>query len=382
VETIQAGQTVTWDLSLNDPDLVAFTIQAKVYNAASGPPVATLECPQAVDMPLGLPVWGRAPSPLTYAPPTDSLGRVASCVPASGTGITQNTTVSCMFTGGASLPASCSFTQYVKQNGSIVINEPPPPPPQPPFEAQLALITCPQMAPLFAPGAPLPTGLNSQLYCPLALFEPAGQATFTIWNYGPNPALNASLTLSFGPLITQQAWQFSQASTCQPPVQVAYPFNILNIIGGTRYGYNETCSFASIPPNTGVNVTVGIDVPQGTEAPNIQATIAVDPTQNTDPDTADMAISVPVSPPPFQSVTVPASISERITQQGGCNFSNEPGFAILLDTCGVPTAVTTGLVQGFLGAAALITGVGELSIIFNGTENVIFQSIDEVGFIN
>lgn len=379
--TIQAGQTVTWDLSFNNPDLVAFTIQAKVYDAASAPPVATLECRQAVDMPLGLPVWGSIPSPLTYTPPTDSLGRLASCVPASGTGITQNTTVSCMSSGGASFPASCSFTQYVMQNGAIVVNEPPPPPPQPPFEAQLALITCPQMAPLFAPGAPPPTGLNSGLYCPEELFEPAGQATFTIWNYGPNPAINASLTLYFGPLITQQAWQFSQAATCQAPVQAAYPFNILNIIGGTRYGYNETCSFASIAPNTGVNVTVGIDVPQGTEAPNIQATIAVDPTENTDPDTADMAISVPVSPPPFQSVTVPASISNRITQQNGCNFSNEPGFAILLDTCGVPNAVTTGLVQGFLGAATMITGAGELSTIFDGTENVIFQSIEEVGYI-
>lgn len=73
METIQAGQTVTWDLSFNNPDLVAFTIQGKVYDAASGPPVATLECPQAVDMPLGLPVWGSTPSPLTYTPPTDSL---------------------------------------------------------------------------------------------------------------------------------------------------------------------------------------------------------------------------------------------------------------------------------------------------------------------
>jgi hypothetical protein len=59
----------------------------------------------------------------------------------------------------------------------------------------------------------------------------------------------------------------------------------------------------------------------------------------------------------------------------------ENDLKLTLDACGVPTAVTTGLAQGFLGAAAMITGAGELSIIFNGTENVIFQSIDEVGFI-
>ena len=75
------------------------------------------------------------------------------------------------------------------------------------------------------------------------------------------------------------------------------------------------------------------------------------------------------------AVAVPVSISDRIEQQNGCDNSSPVTFALLLNTCGVPTAVTQGLVQGFLGAATLITGAGELEIVLEGANNsIIFDA--------
>ncbi len=83
----------------------------------------------------------------------------------------------------------------------------------------------------------------------------------------------------------------------------------------------------------------------------------MDPASNFDPNSTNNAIEATVNPG-FQSITVP----QNLVPKSGCDYSSSPGFAILLNTCGVPTVVTQALVGTFLGAATLIAGAGGVAI--------------------
>jgi hypothetical protein len=100
-------QSATINVSFTDPGTKTFTISAKVWDAASNPPAATLLCPQGVTAP-GFP--GVAPVS-NYTIPMDSVGRVAACIPTPGTFLsTYNPTGSRSTVSAYYAPASCSFT--------------------------------------------------------------------------------------------------------------------------------------------------------------------------------------------------------------------------------------------------------------------------------
>jgi hypothetical protein len=65
-----------------------------------------------------------------------------------------------------------------------------------------------------------------------------------------------------------------------------------------------------------------------------------------------MAARISVSPG-IQTVAVPLSISSR---NQGCDYSSSPGFAILLNTCGVPPIVNMILVQVAAAVVDVVTG--------------------------
>ena len=87
-------------------------------------------------------------------------------------------------------------------------------------------------------------------------------------------------------------------------------------------------------------------MPSG-NAPGVEVDVALDPAQNVAvPGTeGDMAARLNMNYG-IQPITVPASISAR---NQGCDTSSSPGFAILLDTCGVPPIVNEILVGTFRG---------------------------------
>jgi hypothetical protein len=358
VNTILAGQTMTAILSFHVSGGTPFNIQAKIYDAVSAPPTATLNCPG------GMAFFGNSlPFPAVYTPPMDSLGRMAACSPPSGS-LINGTTINCFTSGGASLPASCSFIYaFVQAGPTITITPPPPPPPGPQF-ANLALIPCAAVAALYEPGAPPPPQIDKFLYCGFPDESTVGMASFTIVNYGPTAAQNVSVTLSFPPGIQKEAWKFSKGGSCSPLTDKVYIVRVLDAVNFPEIGHTVTCTFPSINPNETVDATIGVDVPASgsyANVPNIEAQVAVDPAFNTDPDLTNNQSRFSVNPG-FNSITVPQSV----VPQQGCDYSKSPGFAILLNTCGVPSFITQAIVGGVLGAATIVAGGGALVLEFVG----------------
>ena len=120
-------------------------------------------------------------------------------------------------------------------------------------------------------------------------------------------------------------------------------------------GEDITCTFAELDPYQAMSSFIGLDIPSGgnsTSVPAIELDLALDPAQNFTNDTSEMSARVTVSAG-IQSITVPVSISVKSQP---CDYSNSPGFAILLNTCGVPPLVNQILVGAFAGAVTIVTG--------------------------
>lgn len=355
INIMPAGQTITTTISFTNPASVFFIFQGKVYDAVSSPPVATIACPQD----------SLVASVASYVAPVDSLGRVASCAPAPNSAVYVGTTqVNCASSGGSSLPVACSFNVVVPP--SITIGAPPNTPPPATGPADLALIPCAAMLPLLAPGMPPISPIDPYNYC--GLFRTPGTAAFSVANYGPNPAQNVSLTLSFPPQVKNAAWKFSQPSSCTGVAPKTYVLNIFGVLF-PAVGETVTCTFARLDPNTTIDVSIGADV-LSNDVPNLEASVTTDPASNTDPNLNNNSIRYALSPQ-FQSIAVPESIST----QDACDYSQSPGFAILLNTCGVPQVVTQNLVGGLLGVASLFAGGAVVSLEFVGVaDNIIFNA--------
>lgn len=365
INIMPAGQTITTTVSFINSANTVFSFQAKIYDAVSAPPVATLTCPQDFTAAETIPTVAG------YAPPVDSLGRVASCSPAPQTPLyALSTPVNCGSSGGSSLPATCSFNVSLP---TFTVNwggGPPPPPPTPPpatGPADLALIPCAAMLPLLIPGNPPVSSVDPFLYC--GFLGNPGTANFSVANYGPNPAQNISLTMSFPPEVQNAVWTFSQAATCTGVMPKEYTLNILGVLF-PAVGETVTCTFARIDPNTTIDVQVGADVISN-DMPNLEASVAPDPASNTDSDPGNNTIRYALHPPLFDSISVPQSIAV----QPACDYSHSPGFAILLNTCGVPQVVTQNIVGGVLGVATIVAGGAVLSLEFVGTaDNIVFNA--------
>lgn len=348
------GQSATFNVLFTDPGTKTFTIAAKVWDAASNPPPATLQCPQGVTAP-GFP--GAAPVS-SYTAPTDSVGRVATCIPTPGTALsTYNPTGTCSAVSAYYPAASCTFPittpniapSPVLTLGTITLGGP--------EQTDLRLAPCSAIAGSFSPAF-----INSFLSAALPLYnacgsEGAGVTAFSIYNYGPNPAYNFSVTMKFPPGPSRAAWRFSQANSCAPPVPQTFseetPSGPELVENG---GEDVTCTFAELDPYQSMDGILGLDLPSGTNTnnvPAIEVDVALDPTQNFTTDTSDLSALVTVSSGPVGPITVPASISEKSQP---CDYSSSPGFAILLNLCDVPPIVTEVLVGTFLGAATVLTG--------------------------
>ena len=356
IGSLLPGQPATVTLSFHVTANSPFGIQAKIYDAASAPPLATLTCPtDIVD-------FGIMPLTASYPPPTDSLGRLASCSPpALSTLYNPATTINCISSGGPSLPAACSFHYdlgVIAGTGPIIIQGPPPPPPGP-QPADLALVPCSGIAPLLAPGMPPPPPIDYLNYCGFPVLGAVGIANFTVVNYGSATAYNFSVSLLLPPGVATAAWRFSKDGTCGPVTPVSVNLDILGVLFPS-VGHSVTCNFAQLNPWETMDATIGIDLTSGgtyTSVPDLEVHVAVDPASNFDPNATNNAITTNVNPG-FQSISVP----QTLVPKNGCDYSSSPGFAILLNTCGVPTVVTEALVGTFLGAATLIAGAGGVAI--------------------
>jgi hypothetical protein len=356
ISSLLPGQPATVTLSFHVTANAPFGIQAKIYDAVSAPPVATLTCPtDIVD-------FGIMPLTASYTPPTDSLGRMASCSPPALSKLyNPSTTINCLSSGGPSLPAACSFHYNlgtIAGTGPITIVGPPPPPPGP-QPADLALVPCAGIAPLLAPWMPPPPPIDYLNYCGFPVLGTVGEANFTVVNYGPATAYNFSISLLLPPGVATAAWRFSRDGTCGPVTPVSVNLDILGVLFPS-VGHSVTCTFAQLNPWETMDATLGIDLVSGgtyTSVPDLEVHVSVDPASNFDPNSTNNAIQATVNPG-FQSITVP----QTLVPKSGCDYSSSPGFAILLNTCGVPTVVTEALVGTFLGAATLIAGAGGVAV--------------------
>jgi hypothetical protein len=365
-DNLSPGQTATVPIAFSDNSQNTFTIQGAVWDAASAPAPATLQCPQVT-------TYGTFTQDVTleYTPPIDSVGRLATCTPAVGTNVTAlgSVTVQCSTIGGAIPAASCSSVPVVQFQGGTVTLPPLPAP------TGIAVLPCQSLEGAFSPADTplfLAVGDGESLPNP-CITNPVGTVMFSIYNYGPYAATNFSVIMNFPPGPSQVAWQFSQAATC---IGVPQDFTV-QISGVTETipnGETVTCTFANLPPYQAFDAILGLNVSDNS-LPAVAVSLALNPSENIPaPGMAPYLFGalLTMNPGVQQSITVPASIS---SENQGCNYSSSPGFAILLNTCGVPPIVTqviTGVVAGvatvLTGGAAIALDVTELS------QSVIFEA--------
>ncbi len=367
-DNLSPGQTATVPIAFSDSSQNTFTIQGAVWDAASAPAPATLQCPQVT-------TYGTFTQDVTleYTPPTDSVHRLATCTPAVGTNVTAlgSVTVQCSTIGGATPGASCSSAPVVQFSGGTVTLPPLPAP------TGIAIIPCQSMAGAFSPAdTPLYLAVGDGESLPLpCITNPVGTAMFSIYNYGPYAATNFSVIMNFPPGPSQVAWQFSQAATCTGVPQ-DFTIQIDGVTETIPNGETVTCTFANLPPYQAFDAILGLNVSDNS-LPAVAVSLALNSSENIPaPGMAPYLFGalLTMNPGVQQSITVPASIS---SENQGCNYSSSPGFAILLNTCGVPPVVTqviTGVVAGvatvLTGGAAAALDVTELSqsIIFSANQ--------------
>jgi hypothetical protein len=245
-----------------------------------------------------------------------------------------------------------------------------------PEQTDLRVIPCHLLAGNFSP-AFVDYIISSSL--PLAYAcgaQAAGTTAYTIYNYGPNPAYNFSVTMKLPPGPSKAAWRFSQANTCAP--LVPQTFSVETASGPELVengGEDVTCTFAELDTYQYIDANLGFDIPSSenvTNIPAIEIDVALDSTKNFTTDTSDLSALLTLGVGPTGSITVPANISQKSQP---CSYTDSPGFAILLNTCGVPTIVNEVLVGTFLGAATILTGgVGEALDITEIGYSILFSA--------
>jgi hypothetical protein len=349
--SLNPGQSASVNVSFSDPSNKTFTITAKVWDASSTPPTPVLQCPQGVTAP------GLAQAIVSaYTIPTDNLGRTASCVPAAGTVIeTYGPTGTCTTHSPNAPTASCSFPVSTPNiapapiiiSGTTTINYA--------TETTIALIPCTGLAGFFTPAqvASLPSDEPLYYSCDAAA---AGTTAFSVYNYGPFPAKNFTVTMKVPPGPSGLGWRFTLPDTCASPVPQSFTITLPLVPTVTvPNGSDITCTFAELDPYQAMTGFIGLDVPSGgasTNVPAVELDLALDPTQNFTHNTDEMSARVTMNPG-TQSITVPASISVKSQP---CDYSQSPGFAILLNTCGVPPVVNEILVGVAAGVVTVVTG--------------------------
>ena len=365
---LNPGQSASVNVQFSDPSNKTFNITAKVWDAASNPPPPVLQCPQGVTAP------GLAQSFVnSYTIPRDNLGRLASCVPTAGTAIdTYNPTGTCTSAGGYSPVASCSFPVSTPNiappiiiTGTVTIEFP--------TATTLALIPCSSLAGSFSPDQVANLPIDEPLYYACGA-DQAGTTTFSVYNYGPNPAKNFTLTMKVPPGPSRFGWRFTLPDNCATPVPQSFTVTVPGApTVQVPNGEDVTCTFAELDPYQAMTGFLGLDVPSGgtsTDVPAVELDLALDPAQNFTNNTSEMSARVTMSAG-IQSITVPASISVKSQP---CDYSSSPGFAILLNTCGVPPKVDEILVGVAAGVVTIVTGgAGAFLDVTDYTGSTIFN---------
>jgi hypothetical protein len=346
---------VAGTLKFSDPQNVAFHVNASVWDAASvsqfGETNSALSCAGVVpgsDGTIRLTDTGAGPA--IYVPPVDNVGRTAACTPAPGAWLPLgDTIVQCKTSGGAAPPAACSFDYPVTPQ--IVI--------YPNGAADLTLTPCNPIVPATPGLPPAGTASNGLIpividYVPACAFAPPGNATFLIVNNGPNVAFNVTVALGVPAGYTNYAMKFDTPARCTRATALVMP-------NGQPYPGADVidCFFPAISSGQTITATVGVDLPSANNTsaiPSLYAQVAVDPTQNIDPDLTNNSIFFqPAFPHTFSWPTLPAAAS--------ClHDPDDHTFGVLLDTCGVPSIVVQIVTGIFLGGATLIAGGGALAL--------------------
>ena len=349
---------VAGTLKFSDPQNVVFHLNTSVWDAASatqfGGANNGLSCAGV------LPGWGgpgtirlldTGAGPAVYVPPVDNAGRTATCTPAPGAWLSVgDTLVQCKTSGGEAPPAACSFDYPVTPQ--IVLAG---------FAADVALIPCEPIV-LAQPGLP-PAGTAIFGGTPIPVdYQPAcawaspGTATFIIVNNGPFVAYNITLALGVPATYTQYAIHFNTPAKCTKATSLVMP-------NGTTYPGADllNCYIPALMSGQGIIATVGVDLPSVNDSsaiPSLYAQVAVDPTQNLDPDLTNNSISFRPALPPAVTISWPPP-------PGPSSCLRDPGdhtFDVLIDTCGVPSIVVQIVTGVFLGGATLIGGGGVLAL--------------------
>lgn len=362
-------------LKFSDPQNVVFHVNTSVWDAASVIPIggtnSALSCAGVVPGSTGsITLTNTGAGPALYVPPVDSAGRTASCNPAPGAWLPLgDTLVECKTSGGTAPPAACSF-DYPVTPPVIIGTEI--------DAADVALTPCKAIVPAGAGLPPAGTASNgAQLipiaYQPACAWAPPGTATFNIVNNGPYVAHNVKVALGVPSGYTNYAIKFDTPAQC-----TRASAQYLVMPNGTTYPGADllTCYFPSLLSGQSVTATVGVDLPpvnNSSAIPSLYAQVWVDPTQNTDPDLTNNSISFYPALNTYTNNVFPYTVSPTCRHD-----PDDHTFAVLIDTCGVPTIVVdivTSIILG--GATALITGpytalrVGiltPLDYVFNAAE--------------
>jgi hypothetical protein len=120
------------------------------------------------------------------------------------------------------------------------------------------------------------------------------------------------------------------------------------------------CFFPSIPSGQIINANVGVDLPSysgSSLVASLYAQVAVDSTQNTDPDLTNNSIAF------FPLLLTDSVFSPPAPVSPAC--SRDPGdrsFDTLLDTCGIPSTVVQPVSGVYLGGATALGGSGAIKL--------------------
>jgi hypothetical protein len=326
-------------LKFSNPSMGGFQFNTGVWDAVSlGIPV-NMSCPN-VPVPAAAGDGNH-----TYSTPTDNYGRLASCVPASGSYFPIGSTLVQCVTGGTGsqyAPGYCNFNYTVDPppviSGGVNL-----------AEADLSLGPCQQVFSTPSGEIILSGGTyNENLPC----VEPAnGTSSFSIANNGLYTATNVVLEIGVPKdFVSAFSMQFSQASTCQDigPGKFA---------DGTTFTQGDilSCTFDSLNAGDMIQATVGYDTPPASGGTSMWTLNAYVTSDTPDPDTTNNAIGFAIYYP-HRVVFPPVPPS--------CTHDpDDHTFEVLLDTCGVPPLAVEIVTGVFLGAATMVTGAGEAGIV-------------------
>ena len=360
-------------LKFSNPQNVLFHVNTAVWDAASvtqiGGAHSALSCAGVVPGSVGtIQLTNTGPGPALYLPPVDNTGRPAICNPSPGAWLPLgDTLVACRTDGGTATPSSCAFNYPVTPEIAIYPNG----------AADLSITACKPIVPA-TPGLP-PAGTASDGpipipidYMPGCAFPPPGNATFLIVNNGPNTAYNALAAFGVPAGYTNYAVKFDTPARCTKATSLVMP-------NGQHYPGADVidCFFQAIGVGQTITATVGVDLPSSNNTsavPSLYAQVAVDSGENIDPVPTNDSIFFKPSFPVNRKVIWP-------TPPAPASCLKDPDdhtFAVLIDTCGVPSIVVDIVTSVILGGATAILGgtyallrVGVLTpldYIFNAAE--------------